>query len=470
MRSFVCLLFVSGSVLTAPLAPARAADVSLQAGFGVVDITPKLDGKQPIWLAGLEMNRQAKQIHDPLFARAVVLGDGKQKIALVSIDSIGLPYPAVQNARAELKEFGYVLVASTHSHATPDVVGIWGPSAGVSGVSTDYVQQVEQGIVAAVRDADKSAVAAKAEYGTADDQSLLGDYRLPKVYDSVIRVLRFSRVDDDKPLGILVQWNSHGVEPSKNPQVTRDFMGVVVDTLEKRHHCPAVYFQGAIGGLMGTPNVTIRDEAGEVVRDPFKLIQVAGEAITGLADRALDKAEPIRLTPLAAYARPTMIPLANEGFRQARAAGILARTSYLWTGNRDQRGDAVPAGKTDPNEALESEVAYLRLGELHVAAIPGELYPELVYGEFQDPVDPGADYLDAPLETPISKILPSDKMLVLGLANDELGYIVPKRQWDVVAPFCYGRTSSQYGERNSVGPDTARHLMEALADRVQEAK
>ena len=48
MRLFVCLLFVSCSVLTAPGARARAADAQLQAGFGVVDITPKLDGKSPI--------------------------------------------------------------------------------------------------------------------------------------------------------------------------------------------------------------------------------------------------------------------------------------------------------------------------------------------------------------------------------------------------------------------------------------
>jgi hypothetical protein len=65
--------------------------------------------------------------------------------------------------------------------------------------------------------------------------------------------------------------------------------------------------------------------------------------------------------------------------------------------------------------------------------------------------------------------LPGKKILVLGLANDEVGYIVPKRQWDVVAPFAYGRKSSQYGERNSVGPETARMLMEALEDRVNEA-
>ena len=45
--------------------------------------------------------------------------------------------------------------------------------------------------------------------------------------------------------------------------------------------------------------------------------------------------------------------------------------------------------------------------------------------------------------------------MLLGLANDELGYFIPKRQWDDVAPYCYGRKSSQYGEVNSVGPNAA---------------
>jgi hypothetical protein len=113
-------------------------------------------------------------------------------------------------------------------------------------------------------------------------------------------------------------------------------------------------------------------------------------------------------------------------------------------------------------------VAYLRLGELHIAAIPGELYPECVYGKYQDPPEPGADYFDALLEPSIASILPSDKILVLGLANDEVGYIVPKRQWDVKPPYAYDRKSAQYGERNSVGPETAGLLLGALADRVSD--
>jgi hypothetical protein len=55
------------------------------------------------------------------------------------------------------------------------------------------------------------------------------------------------------------------------------------------------------------------------------------------------------------------------------------------------------------------------------------------------------------------------------LANDELGYIIPKRQWDKAAPYAYGKEAGQYGEINSCSPDAAPILMEALKRRVEEA-
>ena len=63
-------------------------------------------------------------------------------------------------------------------------------------------------------------------------------------------------------------------------------------------------------------------------------------------------------------------------------------------------------------------------------------------------------------------ILPGKKVLLLGLANDEIGYVLPKRQWDQVAPFAYGRERGQYGEVNSVGPEAGPILMEALRRQV----
>ena len=116
---------------------------------------------------------------------------------------------------------------------------------------------------------------------------------------------------------------------------------------------------------------------------------------------------------------------------------------------------------------MRTEVAWLRLGDLDVAAIPGEIYPELVLDKVQDPADPAADFPEAPIEPAIYKQLSGPHRMIVGLANDEIGYIIPKRQWDERPPFCYGRKRSQYGEVNSLGPDTAPLLCEAFAGLVR---
>jgi hypothetical protein len=58
--------------------------------------------------------------------------------------------------------------------------------------------------------------------------------------------------------------------------------------------------------------------------------------------------------------------------------------------------------------------------------------------------------------------------MLLGLANDEIGYMIPKRQWDQRAPYAYGRSRSQYGEVNSCGPDVAPAIMHSFQLRVRE--
>lgn len=60
--------------------------------------------------------------------------------------------------------------------------------------------------------------------------------------------------------------------------------------------------------------------------------------------------------------------------------------------------------------------------------------------------------------------------MLIGLANDEIGYILPKRQWDTIKPFCYGRTRAQYGEENSLGAETGPLLCEAFRDLVGRKK
>jgi hypothetical protein len=449
--------------------PPRA--MALEVGFGESDITPPLDTGRPVYLAGYGHNRPAEGVHDPLLARAVVLRHHNDKLALVSVDLVGLQYPAVLRIREKLGDYKFVVVSSTHNHEGPDVIGIWGGTPVTSGYDAKYIDLVVDRVVAAVRAAEGSLSSAMARYGTAENETLLGDSRLPKVYDGVLRTLAFHRAEGGRLLGLLVQWNCHPESMgSRNKLITADFPYATVATLKEQYGVPVAYFTGTVGGLMAPPDDVIKDAHGQVLREgDFRYTEAYGRAVAGLAGQAIDKAEPITLAPFAVSARPIAVPLANPYYRLAQSLGVLPRAGRKWTGNFEQLGEVLEVASPDTPGAVETEVAYLRLGELHVACIPGEIYPELVYGKYQNPLDPGADFPDAPLEKSVMEILPGKKVLLLGLANDEIGYIIPKRQWDQLPPFAYGRQKAQYGEINSVGPEAAPILMQALENRVRDA-
>ena len=469
MRAWI--LFVAACLVYGGLWTSTATAV--EAGFGEVDITPDVKAK-PVWVAGYGQNRKATEVHDPLYVRCVVLKDGDKKIALAVADVVGLQYDTVQEIRKELSDFTYVMVSATHNHEGPDTVGIWGPSFNKSGVDQEWMKQFVAKTVEMIRAAEKSAVPVKASYGTAEDDTLLRDSREPYVYDGILRAIKFQDPKTDKVVGIAVQWNCHPeAMGGSNTAITADFPYATVDTLKKKYNCPVVYYTGTVGGLMAPPrDKRIKNEAGEFLTEgDFEFCRLYGVAVGELAIKAVESAQPIDLSGFAVSAKTISVPLANKLYQAARMFGVLKRTGRVWTGNSEELGELLtPKTAKGAEPAGETEVGYVRLGELHIACIPGEIYPESVYGKFQNPVDPGADFPDAPLEKPIMAILPGNKTFVIGLANDELGYILPKRQWDEKKPFAYGREKDQYGEENSVGPETAPILYGALEKRVREAQ
>jgi len=455
----------------AALSPAACAAEPLKAGFAEADITPTLDAKKPVYLAGYGMNRKAAGVHDPIMARCVVLEAGGEKIALACVDLIGLQYPQVKEIREKLPEFRFVMVSSTHNHEGPDVIGIWGRGPFHRGVDDGYLSLVVERVVAIVKEAAGKLAPVTAAFGTAEDESLVNDSRLPIVKDGVLRVVRLNQLGTATPAILIVDWSSHPEAlGSKNREMTADFPHATVAALKKRYGCPVLYLSGAVGGLLAPPRGNVKDAAGnELSSGAFEYARVYGEMVADLAAKAIDSAEPLALAPFVVSARPIAVPVENSLYRVARAMGVLKRPATVWTGDFQQFGDPMTLEKKSLPSAVESEVAYLRLGELHLACIPGELYPELVYGKFQDPVEPGADFRDAPLEPSVASLMPGKKWLLVGLANDELGYIIPKRQWDKEAPYAYGKEAGQYGEINSCSAEAAPILMEALKRRVEEA-
>ena len=147
------------------------------------------------------------------------------------------------------------------------------------------------------------------------------------------------------------------------------------------------------------------------------------------------------------------VPLENRLYRLAMFLGVLDRRVY-------SHGRAATSLFGDD---LRTEIGYLRLGDAEALLVPAEVYPELVLGRIQDPQDPAADFPGAPRERALFSLLVSEFRLVVGLANDEIGYVIPRSEWDAKAPFAYGRKEEQYGEVNSVGPAAAPTLTTAFA-------
>jgi hypothetical protein len=206
----------------------------------------------------------------------------------------------------------------------------------------------------------------------------------------------------------------------------------------------------------------VKDESGKELQDgTFEKAERYGTLVGQLADAALKKAEPVELTPFDVRRRDILLPMDNPMYRLAYQLGTLKRQVYLWEGDPTPKGMSVAPDLTKP-VAAKSEVGYLKLGGLEVAAIPGEIYPELVLGKVVTPAEPGADFPDAPAEPAVYEQMRGKHRMLIGLANDEIGYIIPKRQWDEKAPFCYGRRSAQYGELNSVGPETGPIICEVF--------
>jgi hypothetical protein len=217
---------------------------------------------------------------------------------------------------------------------------------------------------------------------------------------------------------------------------------------------------------MTSLHVPITSAKGEKLKDgTFEKTARYGELLAGVAQKALKGGKDLKLTPITARARQLALPMPNKGYLALRSLGVLDRPSYLWE-NGAAKGDPVKTIDPKKQYAIKTEMGYLKLGDLEVACIPGEIYPELVLDKVPDPAPKGADFPDAPVEPAIYKQLKGPHRMILGLANDEIGYILPKRQWDEKAPFTYGQKKAPYGEINSLGPDTAPLLCQAFKDLV----
>ncbi|HLK61092.1 MAG TPA: neutral/alkaline non-lysosomal ceramidase N-terminal domain-containing protein, partial [Chthonomonadaceae bacterium] len=110
------------------LASAGPAAAELRAGAAKVDITPDVQARK-VPLGGYAARRAAPAtgVHDPVFARALVLSEGAVKAGIVSVDLCFVPSSLtaevvrrVQATGVTGLDAGHLLLAATHAHTAPD--------------------------------------------------------------------------------------------------------------------------------------------------------------------------------------------------------------------------------------------------------------------------------------------------------------------------------------------------------------
>ena len=490
------LLTTLSVVLLASILATLPASAEFRAGFGTRVITPQgfetwtdKDGDaqynpdidtfddangngvfDAAWMAGFQNGRAAKDVHDDLMAVAAVFDNGETRIGIVTADVVGLMANFVASVRTAVPpelELDYVLVHATHNHEGPDTQGLWGAADFESGVRAIYMARLKAQMVGALEDSVAALEPARLSMATIEDyDAALGtmDTRKPLILDPGIRVLMLKR-SDNSVIGTLVNYGMH-VELAwdKNLSFTADLAGYLRRGLSTGLDYDGEIVRPGIGGttmwLTGNVGGLMTVLPGEAVEDPWtqQEITASGHAKArafgyGVASAVLDtvlKPDGFYEDPaptLQATTRSFEVPTSNYPLAVASLIGLLDRDFDL--------------GIFPPRLTTQSEVALLKIGEARIATIPGELYPEIAVGGIENP--DGADYEMAPLEVPpLRPAMRGRVNLMVNLANDAIGYIIPKTEWDNEAPWIYGYEEETYGEIVSVGPDGASAVHGAL--------
>jgi hypothetical protein len=469
--------FISAGFAAIPITPDvpdRWTDKNGDSKYNSKDGDTYTDGNgngvfDPVWIAGFSNGRAANGIHDDLWARTMIIDDGKTRLAIVVLDAIGFMNDDVIDIRRRIPpeaRITYTIVASTHTHEGPDLLGLWGPTSFKSGVNEEYMEYVKTQAVKSVVSAVDNMHPARLE--VSEDMTsatpLVMDTRKPEVFDSGLRLIRAIDKENGETLGSLISWADHPETLwSKNLLITSDFPHYVREGVEKGVYCGdslvkpgiggvAIYINGAIGGLMTThPNLTVRDPcSGKGFTEPaFEKAEAQGKQLALIALNSIEKpVEEVDNEGISLIVRSLSLSIENKMFRLATTLGILDRGTSGWM-------------------KMKSELSVFKIGSLSFVTIPGEVYPEIINGGIEAPE--GGDFHIEPVEVPgVRDMMPGKYKFVFCLANDEIGYIIPKSQWDVITPFTYGRKDSPYGEENSLGPETAPELHKNLREMLSE--
>ncbi len=430
------------------------------AGFGKAEVMPDDIDRKKYYIAGYRPWNPAKGVLDPLTASAVWLDDnsGKGGVVFVSADNVGMVSKDILAAKELLADFAKktgcrsINILSTHDHAGIDTMGMWG-NLPFTGRNEKYMQILFNGIKKAVETAYEDRREGSLYLGSHAAPDILRDSRPPIVYSDMLTRLRFVPNDGTREI-YFINFASHSESMlGDNSLVSADFPCYLREEVRKETGAETIYFVGAIGGLIRMK---------ELDENNIKSTKIAGRK---LAEAAFAIDNEIKLAPKISI-------LKQEFYAEAQNFALLSAAKF---GILHAKKQAISTEKYT-GYVLRTEMTYFEIDSLKMLLLPGEIFPELVYGGYLNAEDTAEGKVPEINPAPLTEIAGDKNLLVFGLSNDEIGYIVTPNDFfldPVSSYFDGGKDSSgrrHYEETNSLGPNTAYKIAEVFTGIMAKVK
>jgi hypothetical protein len=387
-------------------------------GAATADITPTLD--RTVYLAGFAPDRRAKGVLHPLEAGVLYVRDSQgSDLALVTLDLIGFLDPQVEQIRSRVAAVidpVRLVVCSTHTHAGPDTLGIWGKALfGLipyrSGVDPQYVSMVADRVADAVtraRDTASPSSLSAVTFDTPEDW-VRNDRRGGGSYRRAVALVAREK---GAVKAIMLNFAAHPETLwEKNKDVSPDYPAPFRSWLRRNGVGVPLFFSGPLGAML-TPNVRLKADTAE--RRQF--VEELGEKLGRLTLLQAADAQPLS-GPLKVAALELVLLNSNKRFEIAFRRGLIERTMH--------------------DNKVVTRMAAASIGDFSLVTVPGEACPEV-----------GQQVFD---------VMGTGHRMVLCLGLDELGYIIP--------PEFFSKKEYRYEQSMSVGPHTAPGVL-ATASRL----
>ena len=389
--------------------------------------------------------QEATGVIDDLYVRAVVIDDnsGRGAAAFAWIDAVGFMNADIKDIREKLSDItgdGKLIsinVGSTHNHSAIDTQGLWG-NLPESGRNEEYIASVVQKTADAIREAYNSRSEGTLYYSSKTSPEMFYDGRDPYSIDEKIHLFRFVPNADGKKEIYIANFGAHPVNLGwSNTEISGDYPYYVEQAVASDKNADFIFVQGAIGGAiyadMGVDKGIPEELTSYEKMKEYSLI--VADILYELAESG-EKVEPI----LNVKHAQVDFEVNNFVFLLAESAGLCNAEAF----------------KEDGNVYLTSEIGYIEIGKnIKIIEAPGEVMPEIVYGGFYSAEEAynGTEY---PYEGIATAFGEDDEVLVFGLCNDALGYIVPDNDYSA------SNEEGHYEETVSTGSKSATAFSEAF--------